>query len=222
MRKIDKTQILSTKYKAWEENLELRGEEHPKYSSSDFRYYLDIVMNLFYCQQGLCAYTEMRLCSKENFDSGHWQEGRYVSTKPDFFGHLEHFDECLKEQKAWLWNNLFMVDSDINTKIKCKKAVDYILKPDSEDYDALRLFDYDASTHFFIANTDLPDDEQKRINEMIDTLGINFGPVRAKRISVLTKHFEMIDFGVASWDNTPDEFLTAFEMCRRDIYPEVS
>lgn len=217
MRRIDKTEILSTEYKAWEEDLEQRDHAHPLYTSSNFEYYLDIVMNLFFCQHGLCAYTEMQLCPKEDFDPRHWQNGRYkASGKPHYLGQLEHFDERLKAKKAWLWRNLFMVHSDINTKVKRAKAVDYILKPDSDDYDPFKLLEYNKSLHIFIANTDLPEDERKRINTMLETLGINFGPVRDRRERVLTRHFEMIDFEIASWDDTPDEFPTAFEMCKQE------
>ena len=48
MKKIDKTNILSTKYKDWEEGL----ESHPVYNSSNNKYYKDIVMNLLYVQKG--------------------------------------------------------------------------------------------------------------------------------------------------------------------------
>lgn len=55
MRKIDKSKILSTVYKNWEENLEINNQNHPAYDSnaSKFRFYKDIVMNLFHVQGGL-------------------------------------------------------------------------------------------------------------------------------------------------------------------------
>lgn len=217
MRKIDKTTILSTVYKRWEETLEQRQEQHPDYTSSNFKYYLDVVMNLFYCQHGLCAYTEMRLCTEKlDFSPEHWQNGRYVRKKPDFSGQLDHFDSSLKARKAWLWSNLFMVQSDINVKIKHDQTVDHILKPDTEEYDPFRLLAYDAHTHFFIANPDLPEAEQQRITGMLKILGINFGPIRARRREVLMKQFAMIKFGVVTWDDAPDEFITSFDMCKRD------
>jgi hypothetical protein len=216
MRKIDKTTVLSTEYKQWEQNLEQRQESHPEYSSSDFKYYLDVVMNLFYCQQGLCAYTEMRLCPQHAVAPEYWQHGRYFANKPGFLGQLDHFDNNLKTQKAWLWNNLFLVHSDINVKIKGRKAVDSILKPDSKTYDPFRLLDYDSRTHFFIANTDLSEEEQQRITQMIDTLGLNFGPVRARRKEVLARQISIIEFGLTTWDDMPDEFVTSFVMCKQN------
>ncbi len=56
MRKIDKTQILATEYQLWIK--QLKGQTHPKYSSSH-KYYKDVLISLLYCQQGLCAYTEI-------------------------------------------------------------------------------------------------------------------------------------------------------------------
>ena len=67
MRKIDKSEILSTIYKKWEEGLEKNNQQHPKYDKTT-RFYEDIVMNLYYCQNGLCAYTEQILADEELFD----------------------------------------------------------------------------------------------------------------------------------------------------------
>ncbi len=161
----------------------------------------------------------MRLCQPEAFSPEYWKDGRYAVKAPEFFGHLEHFDEALKERKPWLWSNLFMVDSDVNTKVKGKQVADSILKPDSDSYDAFRLLEYDMQTHFFIANTDLPEDERQRITVMIDTLGINFGQVKDRRRKCLTRQLKMIEFGLADWDESPDEFVTAFAMCKRDQNP---
>jgi len=52
MRRIDKSTILSKNYKTWLESL---SDEHPKYNSSNNKYYNDIKMSLLYCQNGLCA-----------------------------------------------------------------------------------------------------------------------------------------------------------------------
>jgi len=219
MRKINKTIILSTEYKQWEDGLEQRQKAHPKYKSSNFKYYNDVVMNLLYCQQGRCAYTEMFLCPESDYSPEHWQNGRYAKETPEFFGHLEHFDSSLKVRKAWLWSNLFMVHSDINVKSKHDdETIDDILKPDTEDYDPFRLLEYDEHTHFFIANTDLPEEEQRRITKMITVLGINYGPVRYKRSEVLNEKLSEIESGKATWNDAPHEFITSFEMCKRDRY----
>jgi len=74
MRKIDKSQILSKNYKDWLHNL---GEEHPKYNSSNNKYYNDIKMSLLYCQKGLCAYSEELLCDLELIKKENWNEEKY-------------------------------------------------------------------------------------------------------------------------------------------------
>ncbi len=215
MRKIDKTTILSTVYKEWEENHEKQGKDHPKWRS-DYRHYLDVAMNLFYCQKGLCAYTEIRLCPSEHFAPENWQNGEYAyAEKPEFYGEVEHFDDKLKKKKGWLWKNLFMVHSDINKKVKGSKPVDDILKPDTEEYDPFTLLEYDEDLHVFIPNTGLPEDIQQRVKTMILTLGINFGPVKDSRERFLKKQFAMIEFQQSTWEDLPEEFPTAFVMCKR-------
>ena len=216
MRKIDKTKILSTVYREWEQGLESRGEDHPKWRA-DYRYYLDVAMNLFYCQRGLCAYTEIRLCPSACFDPENWQEGKYYrAEKPEFFGQVEHFDQKLKAKKAWRWSNLFMVQADINSsKVKGSGETDPILKPDTEEYDPYKLLEYNEELHLFIPNTDLPEALQQKITAMILTLGINFGPVKDRRERILNKHLAMIAFEKLTWDDWPDEFPTAFDMCKK-------
>ena len=75
MRKIDKTKILSTEYKKWEEHFEKNNEPHSKYNSIDNKYYNDVVMNLLFCQKGLCAYTEIELCSPDVINEQNWKNG---------------------------------------------------------------------------------------------------------------------------------------------------
>lgn len=132
MQFIDKSdsQILSTEYKQWVDGLEKGNNVHPENS----KYRPDVVMNLLYCQKGVCAYTEMRLCASELVSKSKWKNGRYKEPPPDKFGSLEHFDPRLKIERFWKWENLFMVHSDINTK-KGRRDVDDILKPDSPGYD---------------------------------------------------------------------------------------
>ena len=84
MRKIDKMCSLSTAYKQWE--VSLPKDTYPKYNSSKNKYYTDIVMQLVYCQDGLCAYTERRLCKEEVYTATLWSEGRYTNKKPDIEG----------------------------------------------------------------------------------------------------------------------------------------
>jgi len=216
MRKIDKTQILSTEYKEWEENFENNNLPHTKYNSSTNEYYNDVVMNLLYCQKGLCAYTEVQLCPPEFLEQKNWTNGKYQFTAKAFDGQLEHFDEKLKSKhkdlegiKDWLWSNLFMVDSDTNNR-KGTKKVDYILKPDSDDYNEFELLDYDTNSHLFGANLSLPDEIRARINYMIDeVLGINYPNLVDKRRNTIVK---AIEFGTDCYVN---EFPTAFEFYRK-------
>ncbi len=216
MRKIDKTQILSTDYKAWEENFEKNNLPHAKYNSSTNEFYYDVVMNLLHCQDGLCAYTEVQLCPQDVLQKNNWKKGRYQNQNKAFDGQLEHFDEKLKSKhkdsegiKDWLWSNLFVVDSDTNNR-KGTREVDYILKPDNKDYDAFKLLDYNIETHQFVANLSLPDDIRQRINRMLnDVLGINFPNLVDKRRNLILKAFE---FGTDFFEN---EFPTAFEFYRQ-------
>ena len=210
MRKIDKTKILSTQYKSWEESLEVQGSDHPKYNSSKNENYVDVVMNLLYAQDGLCAYTEMRLCPVALIGNDNWQNGKYVNRHPEIKGHLDHFDASLKTSKGWLWNNFFFIDTDINTKVKGKHEVDNILKPDEPDYSEDTLLEYDPENHIFIANTELNSAIRDRINSMILKLGINFGPVIDLRKDYLRNILAMKKFGL---DYKVTQFHTAFKMC---------
>ncbi len=231
MRKLDKTQILSEIYKKWEEDLEDNNKQHPKYTDSKFRkkFYLDIVMNLFYIQNGLCAYTEQELCDEKFFKKENWQEEIYIFENTEFKGHLEHYDESLKSKnnqegiKDWLWSNFFMAESDTNTKIKGRKAVEkdtngkYILKPDATDYNEFELLEYDIKNNLFRANRKQPKEKRKQIDRMIkDVLGINYGVLPKKRSKIIKKHLNSIKVGDYTWNSIPhEEFPTATEMYKR-------
>jgi len=214
MRKIDKTQILSTEYKKWEEDFEKNNLPHEKYKASH-KYYKDVVMNLLFCQKGLCAYTEVQLCSQEAIEKSKWVDGKYQFEIKVNDGDLEHFDESLKSKsndeigiKDWLWSNLFMVDTNRNRN-KGTKEVDEILKPDFESYNEFELFDYNTDTHFFVANFSLPTDIRIRIKKMIDVLGINFPNLVDKRKNTIIKSYE---FGIL--DN---EFPTAQNFYKKKL-----
>jgi hypothetical protein len=215
MRKINKTAILSTAYKTWEESL----ETHPEYDSSKNKFYYDVVMNLFHCQQGLCAYTEQLLCISDFYDAKNWKGGIYQKPTNWFVkGQLEHFDSTQKKTKGWLWDNFFMVDTDVNTKIKRSNPVDDILKFDRPDYDEFQLLEYNSTEHIFIANTELDEDLQKRINEMLFTLGVNHEPVRTVREKYLESEIRSVLFQINTWESLKIiMFPTAFEFCKREI-----
>ncbi len=212
MQFIDKSdsQILSTEYKQWVDGLEKGNNVHPENS----KYRPDVVMNLLYCQKGVCAYTEMRLCASELVSKSKWKNGRYKEPPPDKFGSLEHFDPRLKIERFWKWENLFMVHSDINTK-KGRRDVDDILKPDSPGYDPFKLLEYNINTHFFSPNRRIKDKAEKdRIEQMIKVLQLNHGSVRYERKSFfknLVLHHKL------QRPFTPDRFFTAHKMAKEKI-----
>jgi hypothetical protein len=219
MRKIDKTAILSKAYKNWEESL----DEHPTYDSSDNKFYYDVVMNLFHCQNGLCAYTEKILCKPKHFDSSFWQDDKYPYPrgKSLFNGSLDHFDSTKKKSQGWLWNNFFMVDSDTNRR-KGTREVDDILKPDRDDYAPFELLEYDIKTHSFLANTELPEETQIKINHLLDeVLGVNHSSICYERRRILEKINSVIN-GPFTWETIEiTEFPTAFEFCKREILKQL-
>jgi hypothetical protein len=215
MRKIDKSKILSTVYKNWEKDLESNNQNHPNYDSNA-RFYKDVVMNLYHAQGGLCAYTEMKLMGeKEHTHENLWKSGRYEQSLPKHLGDVEHFDESLKANKGWLWDNLFMVLGKVNN-LKGTKLVSDILKPDHENYNPDELLDYDFDKHIFFANAKNPDLNQEQLNEinrMIDVLGLNF--VKDWRKNYLSARIKALEFGLEP--DPVEEYMTAFEMTRRNL-----
>jgi hypothetical protein len=225
MKRINKTCHLSTTYKNWEEELEISNTTHPKYTNTSTRnlHYQNIKMQLYSCQGGLCAYTEMRLCPEEYYASTHWNNGKYQTSisKGIARGQLDHFDESLKSKKVdlegrkdWLWSNFFMVDSDINTVVKNNLPVDPILKPDNDDYDPFRLLEYDPDTHIFFPNPALDQPTQDIVEESIKALGIN--TVYSQRRNYILKEVQLISLEQKSFEEIIiDQFPTSFEMYRR-------
>jgi hypothetical protein len=222
MRAINKTKVLSSVYYQWQ-------AENPKAvydSSSNYKkYYKDVVMNLLSCQSGLCAYTEMQLRSPKKFSEHDWENGKYalvideIELKPQCFGVLDHFNPDLKTEQGWLWDNFFLVHSHINNYVKGKKKVDNILKPDLENFEPFRIFDYDIEKHIFIPNSEnLNEAEQERVFIMIQTLGLNYGAVVDAREDTLNPIFARIQKKKDTWEEVETEiyqFFTAFEFCKR-------
>lgn len=215
MQKIDKAinTILSKKYKTWVDKLEKETKQHPKSSS----YYDDVVMNLYKCQKGVCAYTEMHICISELYQETNWFDGKYkipegeAYNRLDHFGELEHFDSNLKEEKYWLWDNLFMIHAKINSIKSDKKIVGY-LKPDLENYSPDKYFDYDEDTHRYIPNTDIEDPQQiVEIQYMIDSvLCLNHGVVKNDRRDFIND----IKLKQKNGNNyAVDRFFTAVQWC---------
>ncbi len=220
MQKIDKNYdtILSTKYKKWVNNLENKDKKHPNSRT----YYDDIVMELYRCQKGVCAYTERFICPSSLYKSDNWIDGDYnirdevEFIRTDHAGELEHFDHHLKKNKYWLWDNLFMIDSTINSR-KSDRDIVYYLKPDSEDYSPEKYFDYDEETHRFIPNTDLDVERRTEIKYMIDNVFyLNHGVI-------LNDRKDFINELRAKINNKStykfDRFFTATKMCLENILP---
>lgn len=220
MQKIDKNynNILSTKYKKWVDNLEKNKKEHPLSKT----YYDVIVMELYRCQKGVCAYTERFICPPSLYKSDNWINGDYKITneaefkRTDHTGELEHFDPHLKKNQYWLWSNLFMIDSTINSR-KSNKDIVYYLKPDSKDYSPEKYFDYDEETHRFIPNTDLSIEQITEIKYMIDNVFyLNHGVILNDRKNFINELRAKIN-NKSTYKF--DRFFTATKMCLENILP---
>lgn len=218
MQRIDKGNILALVYKDWIDKIERNNENHPEYSSKH-EYYFDVVANLLWVQKGLCAYTEMMLFDPNELSPDKWVDGRFIG-KFKFFGHLEHYDESLKKSKGYLWSNLFIAHSDINTKNKGLKKVNYVLKPDLDDYDPFFLLQYNYKSHYFVPNVEREDELQIKILEDINVLGLNFQPVvqqRRKKLNMLIESVRLKQKTLAEARLELFEFYTSFEMAIRSL-----
>jgi hypothetical protein len=213
MQKIDKSNILSTQYKEWAEGI---LGDHPVYSSSH-KYIKDIKMSLLACQKGLCAYTEELLCDPALITLDNWsEEGKYATELDNqnlVNGDLEHFDCSLKETQGYLWDNLFMVNSNINCRVKGTREVHPILKPDSVDYDPNIYLQFDDVLNRFIPNNNLEEEEKARVLEMIDTLGLNRNAFkRARQIKSLKEDLEL-NLPLRK----PQEYITSWKMTLHNL-----
>ena len=212
MQKIDKSNIRSAVYKAWVEGL---SGNHPKYDSAQM-HVKDIKMSLLACQNGLCAYTEELLCDRALLSDDNWEKGKYIgdlSNQNLVNGDLEHFDCTLKDTQAYLWDNLFMANSNINCRVKGTKPIDNILKPDCDTYDPNVYLQFDDKVNAFIANQNLSDEDKAKVEEMIIILGINSNAFkRAKQIKDLKENFEL---GLPLME--PDEYITSWKMTKNNL-----
>lgn len=216
MRKINKTLTLASAYKTWLESLEA---DHPEYKSSG-KFYYDIVANLLWVQQGLCAYTEMFLSNPKDVDSQNWQKGRLKEKKLEFLGQLDHYDSSLKKKKGWEWDNFFVIHSDINVKRKGQRKVNKLLKPDEEKYDPFYYLDYDFKTHNFLPNRTRDFALQSKILEDINTLGLNFKPIIDYRKEYLKPIIDDVLLGQKTLKQAQEalfKFYTAFEMSIKEL-----
>lgn len=209
--------IFSKRYQAWVDKLELESKKHPDSRT----YYDDIVMDLYRCQKGVCAYTEMFICPPNLYSEPNWVDGKYIISEPeeykrtDHLGELEHFNPALKSNQYWLWSNFFMIHSTING-LKSNKPVLDFLKPDLDDYQPEKHFDYDESTHRFIPNTEIEDENIRlQIQKMIDeVLFLNHGVVRLERENFIKSIKQKIEF---KSEYKVDRFFTSVRWCLGDI-----
>lgn len=220
MQKLDKKDksILSTKYKTWLDKLNASGEDH----DGAYRYYYnDIAYNLYSCQRGVCAYTEMYICTPALYRKENWIKGRYVvpdeklCKKTDHLGQLEHFDSKDKVSNHWNWDNLFMVHASINSK-KSGTIVYPFLKPDLDEYSPEKYFKYDEETHEFTPNPYIKNEEEiKQIQHMIDNvLFLNQGCVKRYR----TNYINNIKFRKQHGQETVvEEFFTSVKWTLEDL-----
>jgi hypothetical protein len=218
MMKIDKKLELATVYKKWLDRINNPKSKYPNYTSSNNKYYYDIVANLLWVQRGLCAYTEMYLTNISHIAPDKWDKGSFK--KFDFLGQLDHFDPAKKEKKGWEWDNFFIVHSDVNTKRKRDKRVIGIIKPDKENYDPFYFLEYDFKHHHFLPNINRSEKEQLLILSDINALGLNFQPIIDYRIEYLNPIIDDIKLGLAPIDETRkkiSKFYTAFEMSIRSL-----
>lgn len=215
MRRIDKkiSNISSKKYVDWITELESQQTKHPLSRT----YYDDIIMDLYKCQNGVCAYTERYICIKELYDDCNWENGKYLIKiekdydRTDHAGELDHFNPQLKNNQYWLWDNLFMIDSTINGRKSNNEVIDY-LKPDLEDYSPEKYFDYDETTHRFIPNTEITNEQTREdIQKMIDTvLFLNHGVIKNDRKDFVNS----IKYKIQNnFNYTIDRFFTATNWC---------
>lgn len=211
MRKIDKTTILSTVYKEWEQTFERDGKSHGTYNSSKNEFYLDVVFNLLFCQKGVCAYSETLLCADHLYEINLWEKGRYkVNNDAKKLGSLDHFNPNLKKDKAWLWDNLFMVHSDLN-RDKAKKEITFLPKPDSDNYLPEKYFEYDSISHIFFPNHTLEMHVQEKIKSDILILGINHPTIVSQREQYIQPILERHKYTNDKTLSTK-QFFTALEM----------
>ena len=85
--------------------------------------------------------------------------------------------------------------------------MDVILKPDTEDYDPFRYFEYGPLTHMFVAHSELDVNTKAKVENMIEVLGINHRTIRGMRKESVSRTYDS--------DGLEPSFPTAREFYRR-------
>lgn len=219
MRKINKSTFFATAFAGYIKEYAKNIGYHPVYDSSNNPYYNDVYYNLLFCQKGLCAYTEDLIEGtiwKEV--PNRWEDGKYTGEKPKLDADLEHFDSTLKSNQGWDFNNLFLVKTYINRKIKLRKKVYHFFKPDNPNYSPEKYLEYNFLTHRFSPNSDLEADKSLKVEYMIETLGLNaFSTTESRKLYFSEIKFTMkntfITFEVYKSEKLY-KFFTAYEMSK--------
>jgi hypothetical protein len=215
MRKIDKGMVLATGYKTWLDNLKTKSLPHPPYSSSGGKFFYDIVANLMWIQTGVCAYSERKMQDHRAFAPSKWKSGKFA--KFQFAGQLDHYDSTLKEKYGWLWDNFFLIDSDINVKLKRTKKPNGLLRPDLPKFDPADFLEYDIKINCFIPKRTLDFDVQEKVRQDISILGLNFQPIIDLRREYLSPIIEDVKYKRKPIDEARlslYQFFTAFELSK--------
>jgi len=158
----------------------------------------------------------MRKIDKTVILSTNYKEGIKTLTKKkkSIKGDLEHFDESLKKTDAWLWENLFIVDTHTNCRVKGTKS---ILKPDSKEYNPFKylelyLSDEEDNIYSFKANSNLSEEKQEDVEYMIDTLGLNC--IEDERSRQLREWKDKYELGLQV---EAYRYITAWEMTLKNL-----
>jgi hypothetical protein len=213
MRQFEKRLDLASKYKEWLDKQLEENKQHPKYTSSAFKYYYDIVANLIWAQQGLCAYSEKRLQDHRPFQAENWTNGTFK--KFDFAGQLDHFDPSKKKEYGWDWENFFLIDSDVNVKAKHQKQLSGLLKPDLAGYSPELYLEYKLPEHIFVPNRNLDPNDQEKVRKDISALGLNFQPIidiRKDYLSPVLIDLEYSGKTIEEIRTDLKQFYTAFDL----------
>jgi hypothetical protein len=216
MKQINKSRKFASKY--FEALTELGKGEHSCFKESPFRneHFANVRMNLLYCQDGLCAYTEQILVKREDLLDDKWVTGEFDgSINPSC--DVDHFDPSLKTKYGWTWSNLFAISTTINMRVKLGKSVSSKLKPDNPDYVPEKYFDYNMYEHIFIVSQKVPIEEYQEIEDGIIALGLNNPMVVARREDYVNNFMHLHNLR-GKKDCT--QFVTAVKFCieNSDIY----
>jgi hypothetical protein len=210
MRELDKKITLATAFETW-----YNQDSARPYHSSRYPYY-DVLYELLIIQDGLCAYTELRLIDPENLEKlkNGFVDGKYTADyKPDVPAQIEHFSKARKITCGWDFNNLFGVYDRVNllkNHLENKYGADEILKPDSENYSSQKYLMYDKEEHIFFPNINLDRISHQKVSNMIIVLGLNNDYIKMTRKNYIEMIKALEEYSEVK--QTVTQFHTAYSM----------